>query len=73
MLIVEGYKMFKGTGTIKPVNDKIPPFTEYGTWLYRPDTECWYINGKSFAKRIVVDFKEDIEGQVDKYLLGVEI
>lgn len=59
MLTSEGYKMFRGWATIKPATDKVPPFTEYGTWLYKPDTQCWYVNGKSFADRIVTCIIED--------------
>ncbi len=73
MLCCEGYKMCVGTGLIKPMSDKILPFEEHGTWLYRPDTQCWYVNGKSFAERIVIEIKEDLPGQVDTELLGVEI
>lgn len=73
MLCCEGYKMFQGTAFIKPKSAKIVPFKEYGTWLYRPDTKCWYCNGSSFSEDIITGFKEDIPQQVDRELLGVEI
>lgn len=53
MLTCEGYKMFSGTATITPCNPEMLPFTLTGTWLYRPDTDCWYCNGRSFAARVV--------------------
>lgn len=59
MLICEGYKMFKGQATIKPKNANLKPFSEYGTWLYKPDTKCWYVNGMSFADEIVTYILED--------------
>ena len=49
MLSCEGYKMFKGTMRIIPKNTAFPPFTREGTWLYKPDTDCWYCGGSSFS------------------------
>lgn len=73
MLECEGYKMLKGIGYIKPKSDKIIPFQVHGTWLYRPDTKCWYCNGSSYTEEIITGFKEDIPQQVDMELLGVKI
>ncbi len=58
MLKCEGYKMFKGSATIKPVT-KMQPFTVTGTWLYKPEYDCWYCNGSSYPAKIVTDIKED--------------
>ena len=41
MLIVEGYRMANGTATIQFLNQ--PPFEVNGVFLYRPDTDLWYI------------------------------
>ena len=41
MLTCDGFKMFRGTATVTPITD-MPPFDMTGTWLYRPDTRCWY-------------------------------
>ena len=64
MLKCEGYMMFRGRATITPMNEN-PPYTVNGTWLYRPDTECWYVTpskkypwGASFGKDLVSDFHE---------------
>lgn len=61
MLTCEGYKMFYGEATVTPLNPKFPPMTIKGTWLYRPDTDCWYVNGRSFPDEIVEGFAEDAE------------
>lgn len=74
MLKCEGYKMCIGTAYIKPKSAKILPFEVHGTWLYRPDTKCWYCNGSSFAEDIVISIKEDLPvEQVEETLLGVRI
>ena len=66
MLKCEGYKMFCGTMTIAPKNG-MPPFNIYGTWLYKPEYDCWYVNdsdryplGASFGSEIcTIVFDED--------------
>lgn len=59
MLICEGYKMFKGTARIVPSTGWREPFEETGTWLYKPECNCWYVNGHSFPADIVTDFREE--------------
>ena len=59
MLKSEGYKMFRGTATIVPINLKFKPFSEYGDWLYKPEYDCWYVNGKSYPAEIVKDVFEE--------------
>ena len=41
MLVVEGYRMAEGTATIQFLNE--PPFEVNGVFLYRPDTNLWYL------------------------------
>ena len=53
MLEVEGYKMFVGTMMIFPKCDEIQPFPIEGTWLYKPEYDCWYCNGSSYHNDIV--------------------
>lgn len=57
MLKCEGYKMFRGKGTIVPVNGE--PYTITGTWLYKPEWNCWYVGGRSFPAEIVTDIEEE--------------
>jgi hypothetical protein len=57
MLTCEGYKMFRGTAVIKPVNR--PPYTVNGTWLYKPEYDCWYVNGESYPAEIVTEIREE--------------
>lgn len=59
MLSCEGFKMFDGTALITPVNDTIQPFRINGTWLYKPDYDCWYVNGRSYPAEIVSEIQED--------------
>ena len=64
MLKCDGYKMFKGTVTVTPVNGK-PPYDITGTWLYRPDTEYWYVEdgdrwwAQGLDPAILSNFRED--------------
>lgn len=68
MLKCEGYMMYQGRMTVTPVpSANIEPFVVHGTFLYRPDTECWYVGndsperpGSSFGKKICSDFVEQI-------------
>lgn len=50
MLVCEGYKMFKGAMKINS-NVLGEQFIE-GTWLYKPEYECWYCKGKSYPEKI---------------------
>lgn len=52
MIKVEGYKAFKGTMKITPKNADFKPFELESDWLYKPDTDCWYGNGRSFCASI---------------------
>ena len=62
MLSCEGYKMFKGSARIVPPNPKFPPRAEEGTWLYKPEHDCWYVNGWSYPASIVeIDEREECE------------
>ena len=59
MLECEGYKMFKGSALIAPLVKTVEPFRLTGTWLYKPETGCWYVNGRSFSEEIVKDIQEE--------------
>lgn len=59
MLECEGYKMFKGVATVTPKNPQFPQKTIRGTWLYKPEWDCWYVNGGSYPAEIVSDIQED--------------
>ena len=59
MLTCEGYKMFKGSAVVTPKNPKFPQMIIHGTWLYKPDTACWYCAGSSFMEEVVSDFSEE--------------
>ena len=56
MMTCEGYKMFYGEATVTPINPKFPPRNILGTWLYKPEHNCWYVNGESFPAEIVDDY-----------------
>ena len=58
MLMCEGYKMFKGSMKIVPLT----PMKEYvvaGTWLYKPDYNCWYCNGNSYPAEVCKILTDD--------------
>lgn len=59
MLECEGYKMFCGQATIVPVNNDFPKFVEQGMFLYKPEFNCWYVNGHSYPADIVEDIQDD--------------
>lgn len=62
MLRCEGYMMFKGTAMVVPKNTKFPPRAETGTWLYKPEYDCWYVNGHSYPSEIVnIEEREECE------------
>ena len=52
MIKVEGYKAFRGVMKITPKTSKAKPFELEGDWLYKPDTNCWYGDGRSFCVSI---------------------
>jgi hypothetical protein len=55
MIKVEGYKAFHGTMKIIPAagnSFKEPWFISDKDWLYKPDTNCWYGDGRSFSAEI---------------------
>lgn len=52
MLKCEGYKMFKGKMRIMPKCANVQPFEIEATWLYKPESNCWYGNGSSFMAEI---------------------
>lgn len=58
MLTCEGYKMFYGAATVTPKNPEFKPFEIVGTWLYKPDCDCWYCAGHSYMADVVSDFRE---------------
>lgn len=59
MLQCEGYKMFKGIIRVVPKNPVFPIRDIEGTWLYKPDTKCWYCKGSSYPEEICVILKEE--------------
>lgn len=61
MLKCEGYKMFRGKAVVISKNPKFPPLTEDGDWLYKPEYDCWYVNGHSYPAGIV-----DIDGREER-------
>lgn len=57
MLKCEGYKMFKGSARITPLQGE--PYEVAGTWLYKPEYDCWYVNGHSYPAGIVSAIREE--------------
>lgn len=57
MLECEGYRMFHGAMRIYGMTHGSQIVV--GTWLYRPDTECWYCNGTSYPRHVCKAEDED--------------
>ena len=47
MLKCEGFKMFRGTMSVRSGNKT---YLITGTWLFNPEYECWYCGGRSFPE-----------------------
>ncbi len=60
MITVEGYKAFKGIMRITPLCETVKPFELESSWLFKPDTKCWYGNGSSYGENIC-EIVEDFE------------
>ena len=54
MIRVEGYKAFHGDMKITPPSSlAFDPFIITNKdWLYKPDTDCWYGDGRSFPAEV---------------------
>jgi len=70
MLKCDGYMMFHGTVKVTPVlrpdgTRWKEPFDLTGTWLFKPDMECWYCHEdesgwtSSWTPDILSDFRDD--------------
>lgn len=74
MLSCEGYKMFRGSATIVPVNGKAP-YDIVGDWLYKPEWDCWYCKGRSYPASIVqniVDYHTEFMYEVMEKVQALE-
>lgn len=65
MLQCEGYKMFYGVMLVTPLNPFIKPMEIKGTWLYKPEHDCWYCGSASYPAKICC-VKEDKTGDESK-------
>lgn len=52
VIMVEGYRAFRGTMKITPKTARVPSYELTGDWLYKPEYDCWYGKGSSFAADI---------------------
>ena len=52
MIKVEGYIAFRGVMRITPTGYNLLPFEVDGSWLYKPECDCWYCNGRSYPADI---------------------
>lgn len=67
MLTSEGYKMFRGTGEIHNAQTGKTVRTERGDWLYKPEYDCWYVNGSSYPAECVEVFYDATELELGVY------
>ena len=68
MLKCENYQMFEGTMKISPKCSEVSSFEIKGTWLYKPEYDCWYCKGSSYPASIG-EILEDNAGEIK---LGLE-
>ena len=73
MLKSEGYMMFRGTARVVPVSDKFPAKDITGDWLYKPEWDCWYVNGRSYPASIVQDIREEESDLKEKLMALMDI
>lgn len=61
MLECEGYKMFHGTMMVTPIGNvsEVTPFEVEGTFLYKPEYDCWYVNGVSYPAKICCVWEDE--------------
>lgn len=65
MLQSEGYKMFRGTGLIRNAKTGQIVETQDGDWLYKPEYDCWYVNGSSYPAECVTVVTDETEKEGD--------
>lgn len=61
IISVEGYKAFHGDMRITPKNTAEPFCIVNKDWLYKPDTNCWYGDGRSFPADICEIISKDLD------------
>lgn len=61
MIEVEGYRAFRGTLRITPINPRFPKQVLYGDWLYKPEFGCWYGRGSSYDADICEIVSDETE------------
>ena len=69
MIKVEGFKAFHGVMMITPKSKCVQPFEVESDWLYKPEFDCWYGNGRSYVADICTVVRDDSEKEVAKKLL----
>lgn len=61
VISVEGYRAFHGDMKIVPKNTMYSSFYICDKdWLYKPDTDCWYGDGRSFPANICEIVNRDV-------------
>lgn len=61
MLKCEGYKMFRGTGEVRNAATGKLVCSEKGDWLYKPEWDCWYVNGSSYPAECVTVVEDETQ------------
>ena len=59
MLECEGYKMFRGTAVIVSNSVNMGTYPVSGTWLYKPEYDCWYCKGSSYPAKCVKVLRDE--------------
>lgn len=61
MLRSEGFKMFRGKGEIRQALTGRLVEVQEGDWLYNPEYDVWYVNGRSYPAECVRIVRDDTE------------
>ena len=62
MIKVDGYRAFHGTIHVTPTGPGFAPYDVTGDCLYKPETECWYVQPeKGVSQSVPADICEVIE------------
>ena len=61
MLTSEGYRMFRGVGEIHNAKTGEYVDAQHGDWLYKPEYDCWYVNGRSYPAECVLILHDETD------------
>lgn len=73
MIKSENFKAFRGTMCITPPNPAYTPYNLHGDWIYKPEYNCWYGCGRSFAESLCKIVEDETDGTLTANQYQLEI